>query len=278
MRYIPLLETTGPVKNGVPDQAWLTAAADLTTMLIAAPDKAARDLILDTKANEIWGQLKNWLLSLSHNKCWFSEAEDVFSHRDVEHFRPKKSCKRRVGQKKNTYEDGYWWLTYDWQNYRICGNVGNVKKGVMFPLLPSSPVATFGGLSYMNECPMLLDPASPADPALLDFIDTGKAVPHQDADATDQLRVITTVKHLRLDFEKLEEARAKIWTKCRVLIDECRDIAAAGQIGPAERARIEEKRNQLRAMVQPSAVFSMTASACLRKSGIGWAAAIAAGA
>lgn len=278
MRYIPLLETQGPEIDGKPNKAWLKAADSLTKKLAKAPDKAARDAIIEAKANEIWGETKDWLLSLSHNKCWFSEAEDVFSHRDVEHFRPKKACKRRVGQKKNTYEDGYWWLTYDWKNYRICGNVGNVKKGVMFPLLPNSPVATFGGTSYQNECPMFLDPASPSDPALLDFIDTGKAVPHQDADATDRLRVTTTVKHLRLDFEKLEEARAKVWTKCRVLIEECRDIAAAGQVGPAEKTKLDEKRNQLREMVKPTAAFSMTASACLRKSGIGWAAAIATGA
>jgi len=278
MRYIPLLETTGPVKNGLPDLAWLAAAADLTKKLADAPDKAARDLILDTKSNEIWGHIKDWLLSLSHNKCWFSEAEDVFSHRDVEHFRPKQACKRKVGQRKITYEDGYWWLTYDWKNYRICGNVGNGKKGVMFPLLSNSQIAKFGGISYLNECPLLLDPANAADPPLLDFIDNGKAVPHHDADATEILRVKATVMHLRLDFEKLEEARAKVWAKCRLLIDECRSIALAGPNGPAEIIRIEEKRNQLRAMVRPIAPFSMTAAACLRKSGVSWAATIATGA
>jgi hypothetical protein len=107
MRYIPLLESNGPVKNGLPDTAWLQAAAALENQLISAPNKAARDAILDAKANEIWGDVKDWLLSLSHNKCWFSEAEDLFSNRDVEHFRPKKACKRFMGQRKDTYEDGY---------------------------------------------------------------------------------------------------------------------------------------------------------------------------
>lgn len=278
MRYIRLLETAGPMNNDVLNQDWLDKAKILTDLLAAAPDKSARDAIIDAQANQIWGEIKDWLLSLSHNKCWFSEAEDIFSHRDVEHFRPKKACKRKVGQKRITYEDGYWWLTYDWKNYRICGNVGNGKKGIMFPLLIGSSVATYNGLSYQNECPIFLDPASPADPALLDFIENGKAVPHHDADATDQLRVTTTVKHLHLDFEKLEEARAKIWIKCRVLIQECRDLAATGQVGPAEKAKIEEKRKQLRAMVDSKAPFSMTAAACLRKSGVSWAATIATGA
>lgn len=278
MRYIPLLESNGPVKNGQADAVWLQAATNLTNQLIAAPNKAARDVVLDTTANEIWGQVKDWLLSLSHNKCWFSEAEDHFSNRDVEHFRPKKACKRFMGQRKATYEDGYWWLTYDWKNYRICGNVGNSKKGIIFPLQLGSLVATYGGYSCLNENHMLLDPACPADPPLLDFIETGKAVAHQDADQNDRLRVEKTVLHLKLDFEKLEEARAKIWAKCRLLIQECRDIAAAGNIGPAERVLVEGKRNELRSMVKPNAPFSMTAAACLRKSGVSWAAAIATGA
>lgn len=277
MRYIPLLECNGPVKTGQPDMTWLNAATALTNALIAAPDKASRDAILDRKSNEIWGQLKDWLLSLSHNKCWFSEAEDVFSHRDVEHFRPKKACKRFVGQRKNTYEDGYWWLTYNWKNYRICGNVGNIQKGVMFPLQPGSLVATYGGHSYLNENHMLLDPACPSDPPLLDFIETGEAVHHNDAESDDRARVEATVKHLRLDFERLEEARAKIWIKCRCLIQECRDIAVAGQMGAAERVLVEGKRNELRAMVKATAPFSMTAAACLRKSGVSWATVIATG-
>ncbi|MGB4117134.1 MAG: hypothetical protein WBK51_11370 [Polaromonas sp.] len=278
MRYIPLFESNGPIKNGLADTVWLNAAGVLSTLLIAAPNKAARDAILDAKANEIWGEVKDWLLSLSQNKCWFSEAEDHFSNRDVEHFRPKKACKRFMGQLKATYEDGYWWLAYDWKNYRICGNVGNAKKGIIFPLQPGSLVATFGGHSYLNENHMLLDPACPADPPLLDFIETGKAVPHQDADPNDRQRVEKTVVHLKLDFEKLEEARAKIWAKCRLLIQQCRDIAAVGNIGPAERVLVEGKRNELRAMVKPTAPFSMTAAACLRKSGVSWAAAIATGA
>lgn len=278
MRYIPLLESNGPIKNEQADTVWLAAASNLSNLLIAAPNKVARDAILDTKANEIWGGVKDWLLSLSDNKCWFSEAEDHFSNRDVEHFRPKKACKRYMGQRKAAYEDGYWWLAYDWKNYRICGNVGNSKKGIIFPLQSGSLVATFGGYTYLNENHMLLDPACPADPPLLDFIETGKAVPHHDADSNDRERVERTVVHLKLDFEKLEEARAKIWAKCRLLIQECRDIAAAKKIGPAERVLVEGKRNELRAMVKPTALFSMTAAACLRKSGVSWAAAIATGA
>ncbi|BDT73916.1 hypothetical protein os4_34690 [Comamonadaceae bacterium OS-4] len=277
MRYIPLHTSGGPKKNGAIDQAWLDAAAALTTALEKAPDKDARDAIIADPNNEIWGDIKPWLMSLSHSKCWFSEAIDVFSHKDVEHFRPKMECKRSVGQRKATYEDGYWWLSYDWANYRFFGNVGNRKKGSLFPLMPNSLVATFGGLSINNEIPVFLDPTCDSDPELLDFNSFGKAIPHPDATDYEQYRVTKTVTHLKLDFDELEEARAKIWTACNERIDRCREIASKA-MGPADEAEVKAIKKSLRAMVQPDAPFSMTAAACLRKSDAGWARTLAAGA
>ena len=265
------------MKNGAVDQAWLDAASALTSALINAPDKSARDAIISADKNGIWGDIKPWLMSLSHNKCWFSEAIDVFSHKDVEHFRPKKECKRSIGQKKDTYEDGYWWLTYDWANYRFFGNVGNRKKGSLFPLMPNSLIATLGGLSVNNEVPVFLDPTCDSDPELLDFNSFGQAVPHPDATEDEHYRVTKTVTHLKLDFDKLEEARAKIWTACDAKIARCRDIVD-GVRGLAEHVELKAIKKSLRAMVQPEAPFSMTAAARLRKSGIGWAQTLAAGA
>ena len=86
MRYIPLHETTPD------DQAWLDKAEALLQQMIDAPNDDERKKIIDANSR-VWGELKMWLLSLSHNKCWFSEARDCFNHWDVEHFRPKKSAK-----------------------------------------------------------------------------------------------------------------------------------------------------------------------------------------
>ena len=116
MRHIPL-------RNQEPDAAWLSKASRLLDELKAAPDAAVRNKIIDDN-RAVWGKLKEWLLSLSHQKCWFSEAKDCFSHWDVEHYRPKKSAKDADG----TTHEGYWWLAFDWQNFRICGNAGNRKK------------------------------------------------------------------------------------------------------------------------------------------------------
>jgi hypothetical protein len=111
----------------------------------------------------------------------------------------------------------------------------------------------------------------------LDFNSFGKAVPHPDATKDEHYRVTKTVTHLKLDFDELEEARSKIWTACDEKIERCREIASK-VMGPAEEAEVKAIKKSLRAMVQPEAPFSMTAAARLRKSGIGWAQTLAAGA
>jgi len=105
---------------------------DITTLISQLTIGVGKEV--ENKLN----MLKDWLLKFSNGKCWFSEAKDTFSHMDVEHFRPKKSAKDLNGVER----EGYWWLTFDWHNYRICGNVGNRKKGTFFPLSPGCTPAT----------------------------------------------------------------------------------------------------------------------------------------
>src|SRR5690348_1321805 len=80
--------------------------------------------------SKVWGGLKDRLLGLSKQKCWFSEAKDCFQDWDVEHFRRKSSAKNLDGSER----EGYWWLSFDWKNMRVCRRVGNNKKGTFFPL------------------------------------------------------------------------------------------------------------------------------------------------
>ena len=84
MRHIHL-------RDNKPDPVWVTRASALFAALKAAADSPARNKIIDV-SRAVWGELKDWLLGLSHGKCLFSEAKDCFSHWDVEHYRPKKSA------------------------------------------------------------------------------------------------------------------------------------------------------------------------------------------
>ena len=153
-----------------PGRDWQDRAECLLEHLRNAPDVAARHDIIDNNS-AIWRELKAWLLDLSHGKCWFSEAKDCFSHFEVEHFRPKKSVRDADG---STY-GGYWWLTFDWFNFRICGSAGNRKKSVYFPLRDElKRCRPFGDLR--QEEVQLLDPADEDDPALLSFDLEGHAI------------------------------------------------------------------------------------------------------
>jgi len=274
MRHIALLTSGGPKdKNGNSDIAWVTEAENILKQLEAAPDKAARDAIIDGN-DEVWKKLRSWLLSLSHDKCWYSEARDVFSVLEVEHYRPKTWVKRKP---KAVQKDGYWWLAFDWSNYRMCGKMGNAKKGVFFPLSAASLECTYGGLSIENEIPLLLDPVVPGDPKLLSFNEDGAAVPHNDANFFDRLRVEETVNRLNLDYGRLKKARQRIWNRCWQLIEDCRELSLTSpeSFGPGDNVKLQEKKAELERMVQDDAEFSAVAKICLLKSNIRWAMSIA---
>jgi hypothetical protein len=242
--------------------------------LAMAPDKASRDALIDAKP-ALWGKLRDWLLRLSNDKCWYSEARDLFSVLEVEHYRPKNRCKRVP---RGAVSDGYWWLAFDWANYRLCGKIGNAKKGDFFPLAAGSPVAAYNGITVLNEIPLLLDPACPGDPDLVSFDEDGSFVPHADADDYTKLRVETTRDRLNLDHGRVRKGRQRIWSRCWTLIKECRDIVLQGAaIGPAERATLNLKKEELRRMAQPDAEFSSVARQCMLKSNIRWAMALAGG-
>lgn len=198
-----------------PDDLWLAKAAALLDELRAAPDRATRNDIIDRKA-ALWGDLKEWLLTLSHEKCWFSEAKDCFNHWHVEHFRPKKSAKDSDG----TEHDGYWWLAFDWTNFRICGSVGNAKKGTFFPLRPASVRALPFGDTRLEDH-QLLDPIDEDDPGLLSFDVEGNAIVAPGiTDDWDISRVNYSIEKMKLNFGPLAGKRRVLWAECWARINE----------------------------------------------------------
>lgn len=272
MRYVPLLQQAGPTKlNGEINTEWLEKSDDLLKQMELAGDHAARERII--RANQKhWSELKTWLESLNHQKCWFSDTKDKFSYYEVEHFRPKSKLRRK---KRSPKEDGYWWLAFAWRNFRVCGKVGNIKKGIFFPLQPNSPISKYKGLSTDNELNTILDPVCKSDTELVSFDETGSLVAVSDATSYETSRVEETVRLLHLDYPKLVEARKHTWSRCWDLIKECREIAKE-EIGPSEQSRIDDKKHELRRMVAPNEELSEVARACLLKSNIGWAINLAA--
>lgn len=257
MRHIPLLTR--------PDAKWLAKAEALLDRLKLAADAESRNKIIDDNA-AVWGDLKQWLLELSHQKCWFSEAKDCFNHWDVEHFRPKKSARDLDG----TEHDGYWWLAFDWHNFRICGNAGNRKKGTYFPLREGCKRrGPFEDIRL--EDPLLLDPSDADDPGLLSFNVEGRAIPAAYLeDEWLRSRVEYSVERFNLDFGPLMDKRKIVWAECWDAIEEyMRELGAynADKDNAVAREGFKRAARRVRELMREEKELSAVARACVLSTG-----------
>lgn len=244
--------------------AWLAKSAQLVgdlAALDAEGKREERNALIEANRDH-WGALKAWLLALSAGKCWFSEVRELYSHYDVEHFRPKKEAKALDA----SLRDGYWWLAFDYMNFRACGNVGNRKKGGWFPLKDGSLCSTHAQPCEESETRYLLDPIDDDDVALIAFDEEGKVVPMPGASDWEQTRVDETVKRLKLNqHAPLAEARRKVWQQVDHLIADftkAKSRCGAGN-NPAAKAKLTEVRASVRAMTNSTAELSSVARWCL---------------
>lgn len=267
------LEHKSPTDSDIPGWApwtqvqwddWLAESAQLLTDMAAleiAGDREARNALIDANRKH-WGDLKPWMLALSGGKCWFSETRDLYSHYDVEHFRPKKEARDLDG----TVRDGYWWLTFNFMNLRVCGNVGNRKKGGWFPLRAGSLCSSFDAPNEESESRYLLDPIDDDDVALIAFDEEGKAIPMPGSSAWERDRVDITIERLKLnEHAPLAEARRKVWQKVDRLIGDFLDAKGRCVAGnnPAAIMRIKCVRARIRELTDPSADLSAVAKWCI---------------
>ena len=123
-----------------PNQAWLRKSHRLLQTLNAAADDAARSKIIEDN-KEFWKELMPWLRKVTKGKCWFSESRGACQYWEVEHFRPKGAARNLDGTAR---AEGYWWLAFEWGNFRLCGGVTNRKKGYYFPLRGGTHIGTSG--------------------------------------------------------------------------------------------------------------------------------------
>ena len=260
-------------------KAWQTKSLDLLNKLCrlnqeaedlraqgdddgASSKIAERNKFIDKNSGH-WGKLKPWLFALSSGKCWFTEGRDICSHKDVEHFRPKKEAKSLDGMVR----EGYWWLAFDYNNFRAAGNVPNRKKGGWFPLHVESRCSTFRARCEESETPFLLDPIRQADVNLLAFDEEGNAIPAPEANDWEKQRVEVSIERLKLnDHDALPQERRRVWQKVSEAIEGYLDAKSKYRPGinqaPAE--KMEEKLKQIRAHTRADAELSAVALWCVR--------------
>lgn len=131
--------------------------------------------------NAIWSEIKERFRNASSGKCWYCESTVIREHGAIDHFRPKSSV-------AGTSHPGYWWLAYDWKNYRFsCTYCNSPKinpethelsgKRDLFPLIDENQRAKDPTYPTEQEQPVLLDPTEPEDPLLLWFAEDGSVMP-----------------------------------------------------------------------------------------------------
>jgi uncharacterized protein (TIGR02646 family) len=181
------------------------------------------------RRRQIWTDLKEKLGALSNKKCWYCESKEIRSDKHIDHYRPK----NRVRENGCDAHQGYWWLAFEWRNFRYCctycnslredvktGTVGG--KGDRFPLKDESKRCYTPQDPLIDEQAALLDPTEPADTGLLWFDEDGSAQPRHAKDTAlwPHVRAQQSIDIFHLNHADLQEARLGISNRCKRLVEQ----------------------------------------------------------
>lgn len=210
-------------------QAWRNKAAQVRHDLIAAPNEAERKRILNRAASSnVWREFFDLLPEGLKRKCWYCEAEDIRSDMPVDHFRPKNRVEEDPGH------SGYWWLAFDWDNYRCactyCNSKRNAEetqggKGCRFPLKnPESRAFSPDHNELLQlEQPDLLDPFNPDDEKLLWFDEDGIPEARPGADEDQKQKVDNSIEIFHLYESRIARARNRVRVQVEKLVKKIKD-------------------------------------------------------
>lgn len=253
-----------------PSQKWLDKTAILLKKLEDTVDNDERNRIIDLN-HRIWKLLKDSLKKLSYGKCWYSETKNPYSHLHIDHFRPKKRVED-IFEKDNPIKNGYWWLTFDISNYRLCGSIGNIKKSDHFAV-KYNRVTQPGPIS--DEVYYFLDPTVKEDVKLVNFDNNGiiKPAAPEILEKWNYDRAKYTIEYLDLNYPELQEVRQLKWQYTTIIIKEVNRLNSIYNNEPTNQNKSNKdiETNKLRAMLSPEQELTSIVRSCLRASGEDWA-------
>lgn len=209
------------------------------------------------KKHGSWGALKNWLAKANNFKCWYCEAKSPRAPFDVDHFRPKLGV--TIDGAKLAGHDGYWWLAYEWSNFRLScqrcnrpekeGKSSALGKANEFPLLnEASRCASPVGL-IQNEISRLLDPCNHADCELLAHGIDGEVKPAADDGTWEYIRADYTIKQLGFNSWDTPKSKRDKWQPLDLLIKLTGNHPAVVALVVANLDREQEYSKYLRASI-----------------------------
>jgi len=221
MRYIPLKTCS---RDDIDE--WVEKSNGIIDLLKAEPDSQKRKVIIKKNAKH-WRNvgLLRFLKDLSNKKCWYTEAKFAAEYPQVEHFRPK-SCAR--DEDWNLCHDGYWWLAFDIDNYRLSKPMPNIVKGTYFPLRKRKFASEGPDESIENETALYIDPTIEEDVGLIGFNSLGQPEPIKEPAVAlndwDFKRIEFSIKRYALDDDDLCELRRKLWISIKSRFNEYIDF------------------------------------------------------
>lgn len=211
MRYIDF----SIIDQNDPDViAWINKAKQCNIELAKKNTHDERKTFM--KNNSIWRDFKPILMKYYGEKCWYSECDLTGSFADVDHFRPKN---KSTDENKNVIlKDGYWWLAYDYLNYRLSCEKSNRSyenggKNDIFPLMKETVPAEIG---KRDDIPVLLDPCEKRDIDLIDCNEMGEII-SLSTDPYNKYRVDISKRVYNWDCFNL--ARKKVRSECKKALE-----------------------------------------------------------
>jgi uncharacterized protein (TIGR02646 family) len=261
VRFIDIEEIEGSLPAG-----WAATAKAALDAVRNAPDLRSATI---NAHRGVWAGLKELLKQHGNQKCWYCESKDLRSDNAVDHFRPKGNVRDT-----NPPHDGYWWLAFDWRNYRFCctfcnsirtSSQGSGGKQDYFPLHDEAARARLEGDRLAREYPMLIDPAVDGDPDLITFNESGEAIPaDRDATSLRYRRAQTSIARYHLNHPDILEARAAYFKELKTWLkeaDEELDEAAKGEA--SARTYAHRSLRSLRTGMRATAEYSAAARSLL---------------
>lgn len=264
-------------------EAWLAAAnAALADLQTQTPARRSAFIAKFFKTNKtLWRDLKRCLAQPTPPKCWYSEAKRSIDELEIDHFRPKNEV-------SGTTHAGYWWLAFDWQNFRIASIISNKRrtdqragkalgKSTFFPLLDESQRATAPG-SLNGESPLLLDPFVATDVKLLDYSGADGKVVEKFTQAQDPVKYRRA--HDSIDLYHLNEGsliarRVELSAMLKEKGDKVEELFSKQDQGqaltPTEERELETLQNEIAGYINATSEFSAFCRACIQQRGNrGW--------
>lgn len=268
MRYIPLEE----MANTPEVLAFAILEEQYMQEMEQMSDADRRDFI---RNHTNWNTLQEVMYNLSDSKCWYSEAPPGAGDYEIDHFRPKNRSKQFDGT--ILLNNGYWWLAYNWRNYRLAGGLINKRrkdrlgfdeevkgKGDYFPLdIENGSVIAGRNTNLRHELPILLDPTNEYDTTLITFDKSGEPIVPSENSEVDKFRAEKSIFFYHLDLEQLNHYRNQTWNKCEVALKEIDEAINDAANEHAKREVLRLACRTLAELTSKKAPFSMASWACI---------------